>query len=145
MHRGSVVRAALLIVAVMAASCGGNGEDAKGGAGGTTTKVVAVLKEFTIELDKTSAPAGSVTFEAQNKGTTTHELVVVQSDQAPDKLTVKDGKVDESTIKVIDEIEAFESGKTQSKTVNLSAGKYILICNVVAHYSAGMYTAFTID
>jgi hypothetical protein len=141
----------VLLLAAAGVACGG-GDDSGGGGGGSApaktasgAKVVAVLKEFTIELDKSSAPAGSINFEAQNKGTTPHELVVVQSDLAPDKLTVKDGKVDESTVKVIGEIEEFASGKTQSKAMTLTAGKYILICNVVAHYPAGMHTTFTVE
>jgi uncharacterized cupredoxin-like copper-binding protein len=146
MRRAFFVSGALLLGAMLLIACGGNnGETSDGTSKTAGTKVVAVLKEFTIEPDKTSVPAGSVTFEAQNKGTTPHELVVLQSDLAADKLTVKEGKVDESTVKVVDEIEEFDAGKTASKTMNLTAGRYILICNVVAHYVAGMYTTFTVE
>ncbi|MGX7876784.1 sulfocyanin-like copper-binding protein [Mesorhizobium sp. ORM6] len=30
-------------------------------------------------------------------------------------------------------------------TVDLKAGKYLLICNVPGHYGAGMWTEFTVD
>jgi hypothetical protein len=29
-------------------------------------------------------------------------------------------------------------------SANLAAGNYVLICNIPSHYSAGMYTAFTV-
>jgi len=30
-------------------------------------------------------------------------------------------------------------------TVDLKAGKYLLICNVPGHYGAGMWAEFTVD
>ena len=35
-------------------------------------------------------------------------------------------------------------GSSQDLKVNLAAGKYVLICNLPAHYKQGMHTAFTV-
>ena len=107
--------------------------------------VTAVLKEFSITLDKKSAAAGNVTFHAQNKGTTPHELLVIKTDVAEDKLTVKDGAVDVSALQVLAKTEQIDAGKNGSKAAALTAGKYVLICNVPAHYAAGMHIAFAVQ
>ncbi len=37
-----------------------------------------------------------------------------------------------------------DRGKSKSLTLNLSAGDYVLICNIGQHYRAGMRTNFTV-
>lgn len=141
------------LAGLFAVGCGGAsggaetkaaGGDTKAAATGGTT-ITANLKEFAIDLDAKTAKAGQVTFKATNKGTTPHELVVLKSDLAPDKLPVKDAKADESGAVSIGEIEELASGKSESKTFDLKAGKYVLICNIPAHYEAGMRLAFTVQ
>jgi uncharacterized cupredoxin-like copper-binding protein len=127
-------------------SSGGGATSTTAAGGGGTTTVHATLAEFTITLDKQSAPAGKVTFDAENKGSIQHELVVIKSDLAQDKLPVNDeGKVDEDKLDSPGEIEQFDAGKTEDGTFTLTAGKYVIICNVPAHYQAGMHTAFTVQ
>jgi uncharacterized cupredoxin-like copper-binding protein len=126
----------------------------------TTTAVTTVsvtLQEFSVTPAPTSAPAGQVTFEAKNTGPKDpHELVVIRTDLAPDALpTTSEGKVDENGagVEVIGEIEEFKVGEAQSKAFDLTAGSYVLICNVVeeeegkteAHYKLGMRTDFTVE
>ena len=115
------------------------------------------LTEYAITLDVASVPAGPVTFNATNSGEEhAHELVIIKTDLAPDALpTAADGSVDEAGagIEVIDEIEEFDPGGEESLTVDLEAGAYVLICNVVSemedgethvHYAEGMTTAFEV-
>lgn len=46
----------------------------------------------------------------------------------------------------VDEIEALNVGDTKTLTVSLEPGKYVLfICNLTAHYTLGMYVAFTVE
>ena len=95
-----------------------------------------------------------MTFNATNNGPDDdHEFVVIQTDLSPTDLPTKpDGSVDEegAGITVIDEIEPFAVGKTETLTVDLDAGSYALICNVYdakekeAHYQEGMRTGFTV-
>jgi uncharacterized cupredoxin-like copper-binding protein len=146
-------------VALVAACGGGDDEDntssgsggaatstAATGGGGAATTVKATLSEFKIDLDKTSAQAGKVTFDAQNKGAIAHELIAVKTDLAPDKLPVtSEGTVDMSKVQSAGDIAQFDAGKTADGTFTLAAGKYVIICNVPSHYQAGMHTAFTVQ
>lgn len=122
----------------------------------TATTVEVMLVEFAVIPDVTEVPAGEVTFQATNDGPNDpHELVVIKTDLAPAALpTDQDGAVDEagSGIEVLGEIEEFAVGGTESMTLTLEPGSYVLICNLVemedgeveAHYAMGMRTAFTV-
>jgi uncharacterized cupredoxin-like copper-binding protein len=113
----------------------------------TGTPIGATEKDFAIALDPASAKTGSISFEVNNEGPSTHEFVVFASDLAPDALPVgSDGNVDEEGDGVthIDEIEDIGSGCQASLTLDLDAGNYVLICNLPGHYAAGMHAAFTV-
>ena len=114
---------------------------------GTGTAVGVTEKDFAIALDSDSTSAGSISFNVDNEGPSTHEFVVFATDLEPDALPVgSDGNVDEEGEGVthIDEIEDIGSGCQASLTVDLDAGNYVLICNLPGHYKAGMNTAFTV-
>lgn len=153
---------AALILAALGSVLGGCGSESTttgttGGAGGGGGTTVAVqLAEWSITLDKASAPAGKVTFALENKGEDLHELVVLETDLDHDKLPLgADGDVDESAsgITVAGELEDLESGKSGTLTLDLAKGKYALICNISMpeggmiehHYSLGMHTGFTVE
>jgi len=129
-----VVATALLVLA-----CGGDG----------AVEVKVSLKEWSIELTdgRSEIEAGDVRVIARNGGTKPHQLVVIKSDLPPQELSVVDGKVDEERVNIIGEIEPFAAGETARATLQLSPGKYLLICNVVevlpgespeGHYRNGM-------
>ncbi len=143
-------------------ACGG--DDEGGGGGGTTrptttaaegVEVNVELREFSILPEVDSAEAGEITFNVENTGPDdVHELVIVKTDLGPDALpTLPDGSVDEEGegLEAIDEIEDIPVGETQTLTVDLEAGAYVLICNIYdeaeteAHYTEGMSTAFTVE
>lgn len=134
---------AVIALAVGGAACGG---------GGKTVDVT--LREFEVAPAQSSVAAGEVTFKATNNGPDdNHELVVIKTDLDPGALpTDENGAVDESGagIEVIGEIEEFAPGTSQEKKLTLTAGKYVLICNVwdaeekEAHYSLGMRAPFTV-
>jgi uncharacterized cupredoxin-like copper-binding protein len=120
--------------------------------GGT---VDVALQEWAILPTQTSVAAGPVTFNAKNTGPKeVHEFVVIKTDLDPGKLPVDaDGSVDENALNSPGEIEEFDPGQTESKTLTLDAGKYVFICNIVqdlpdgkkqAHYKLGMFSAFTV-
>ena len=112
-----------LVVLSSMAACGGGEET-----------VAVTLQEFSIGTDPTSAPAGSITFEATNEGPDdVHEFVVIATDLGLTELpTDENGAVEETGegMEVIDEIEDIPVGETQSVTVDLEAGNYVLICNI---------------
>jgi uncharacterized cupredoxin-like copper-binding protein len=121
---------------------------------GGETSVDVTLQEFAVSAVPTSVDAGDITFDVTNDGPDDeHEFVVVRTDLDPTGLPTKeDGSVDEEGegIEVVDEVEAIAPGDSESLTVALDAGAYVLICNIYdpdedeAHYQEGMRLGFTV-
>ena len=118
-----------------------------------THETVSVeLKEGSVMLEKAVIPnAGKVTFKVKNTGTVAHEMVILKTDFPADALTVAGGKVKEEAVgKVIGEIEEFSPNLEKEITLNLSAGHYVLFCNVLengqteGHYQKGMRAALSV-
>jgi len=100
-----------------------------------------------VSVDADTVPAGQVTFEIANNGTIGHEFLVVKTDIADGEIPV-DGDhfpEDSAGITVIDEIGEFPAGETQSLVLTLEPGAYQLVCNLPAHYGAGMHTSFIVE
>lgn len=126
---------------------------AGGGDGATTIDVE--LREYSVIPARSSAPAGSITFNVSNIGPNDpHEFVIIRTDLAPDALpTDDDGAVLEDEIDLIDEVEELAVGESAQLTADLEAGSYVLICNIVeeedgeieAHYTLGMRAGFTVE
>ena len=121
--------------------------------GGETTEVPVSLKEWSITSTVNQVRDGNVRFVVTNDGQFPHEFVIVKSDLGIGALPVVDGKVDQEKVATVDEIEPFGAGETQSKTVDLTPGKYVLLCNIVerppgepvkSHYQEGMRAAFVV-
>ncbi len=47
------------------------------------------LGEWFVNSDSASVTAGSITFDVSNRGEQTHEFVIIQTDLAPDALSIK--------------------------------------------------------
>jgi uncharacterized cupredoxin-like copper-binding protein len=133
----------------LAAACSGGSSTpaatstAAGGSAGGSIDVA--LSEWKVAPSAAKAKAGEVTFNATNKGATQHELVVIKSDAAPDKLPQASGAVDEKAVTVAGRVAALDAGKSGTVKATLAAGKYVLVCNLPAHYGQGMTTAFTVE
>lgn len=124
------------------AACGGPSV-AAGATGGTINATLGDNMRIVVSRD--TVPAGAVTFNVKNAGATTHEVVVIKSDGAIDSLApdpdeagkvAEDGSVGESG--------DLDKGVSNTFTLNLDPGKYILICNEPGHYAAGMRTILTV-
>ena len=154
----------VILAGLLLAACGDDDEESSESTatpGGTTTgagggtEVDVTLQEFSVIPETDSADAGEITFKVENVGPDdVHEFVIFKTDLEPDALpTVADGSVDETGegLELIDEIEDIPVGETQTVTVDLEAGSYVLICNIFdeaeneAHYQEGMRTAFTVE
>jgi len=145
-----LLTAASMLGIVLFAACGDDDEE-DGGA----NEIGVTLQEWSVIPDAASAETGEVTFNVENVGPDdVHELVIVKTELDADNLpTADDGSVDEegAGMEVIDEIEDIPVGETQTLTVDLEAGAYVLICNIYdededeAHYEEGMRTAFTVE
>ena len=159
-----LIATGVILAGLLVAACGDDdeeGNESTSTARGTTTaagggtEINVTLQEFSVILDTDSADAGEITFNVGNVGPDdVHEFVLFKTDLEPDALpTVADGSVDETGegVELIDEIEGIPVGETQTLTVDLEAGSYVLICNIFdeaeneAHFQEGMRTAFTVE
>ncbi len=104
--------------------------------------VTVVLTEWKLVPSATSVRAGKVTFRVRNDGAIVHELVVLRTDRRPGALPVKGGKAVETGFK--GELSNVAPGKVRSLTLSLKPGKYVLICNLLGHYTAGQYAALRV-
>jgi hypothetical protein len=118
------------------------------------TSVTVRLSEWEAAPAAREIEPGKVRFEVSNSGTMPHELVVVKSDLPPEELEVVNGKVDESRVNVIDRTPSVAASGNAESTLELSPGKYVLLCNIVdqpagaeavSHFENGMYASFLVE
>ena len=107
------------------------------------------MGDYFFDPKAASAVAGSVTITAPNEGEIVHELVLAKTDADPAKLpTTSNGEVDEAKLEasgeVAGEIADVEPGDTKQGTFKLTAGRYVMFCNVPGHYKQGMYGTLTV-
>jgi uncharacterized cupredoxin-like copper-binding protein len=124
---------------------------------GEATTIDVTLREFSVTPSEASAPAGAISFNVENAGAEEHEFLVARLASAGGELPTKDdGSVDEDQADVIDEIgeDQLQPGDTATLDVNLTAGSYVLFCNIVetttageteSHYDKGMHSDFTVE
>jgi hypothetical protein len=128
-----------------------------GDASTAQTKVEVALHEWAVAPAQPSAPAGTVHFRVQNTGQEPHEMVVVRGSDPSALPTKDDGSIDEDRLgegALIGEVGPFPANGACDGTFTLSAGSYVLLCNVVereesgeleSHYKEGMRTTFTVN
>jgi uncharacterized cupredoxin-like copper-binding protein len=100
-----------------------------------------------IKLSRPAAPAGVVTFKVTNTSKdTVHEMIVMYLADPTMALPYLDDekRVDEDKAGDKGEVSELDPGKAGTLTVALKPGKYVLICNVPGHFSAGMWTEFEV-
>ena len=154
--RKALPLAATVVFAALMVGCGGS-DNGDGGGNATaptatapqTTESTAASDTLTIKMSEFAfdpkdvvAKAGKVTITAPNDGKVVHELVVLKTSADPADLPMDGDEVDES--KNVGEIPDVEPGDTKKVTLNLTAGKYAMVCNLPGHYKAGMYGSLTV-
>jgi uncharacterized cupredoxin-like copper-binding protein len=137
-----MVRTRLIVTLACVLSVATVGCSSNSSAAGDGIPVTA--QDFSITVSPTSIAAGEVTFDVTNQGPSTHEFVIIKSDQDPGSFPVEDGEVPEDTLDVIDEIEDIAPNTSPSLTVSLDAGFYVLMCNLPDHYQQGMHAGLTV-
>ena len=139
----TLVLAPLAVLALAASACS-SGSD--GGTEPAGDAIAATLQDSSIELAAPSAPAGNVSFDIRNDGSTVHEFEVLRTDAPADELPVDSGVVQTSAdgIEIVDEIEEIAPGTNAELSVDVEAGPYVIICNVAGHYESGMSASFTV-
>jgi len=133
-------------VSIAAATVGACGGDANDSADATSNDIAGTVKEWVVALDATTAKAGDVTFTITNEGGIGHEFLVVKTDIENGKIPLAGDHFAEPSdgVEVIDEIGEFPKGETKQLTVTLEPGNYQLVCNLPAHYGAGMHMTFKV-
>ncbi|MSQ35956.1 MAG: c-type cytochrome [Dehalococcoidia bacterium] len=116
-----------------------------GGGGAAAGALGAELSEFKLVVAAERAPAGDVSFRVQNKGQVAHNFYIIKSDLAIAQLPVSGGRVNEGAVQVVAKSADLAAGRSANVGGNLQAGKYVLICNVPAHYQSGMRVGFTVE
>jgi uncharacterized cupredoxin-like copper-binding protein len=112
------------------------------------TPMNVLLEDFKVREDAALVPAGTVRFRILNQGPTTHELNVVRTNRASDKLPLqRDGLTvneDAPGLDHLDEVEGLDIDDRRTLVLDLAAGNYVLYCNLEGHYLGGMHAAFTV-
>ena len=150
------IRLAGVLVAIVVALAGLRGVANAGSIVQATDGAVTASQPFTVvnatlgddmrvTLDRYSAPAGEVHFYVTNSGKLEHELVVIMTDLAADRLVANPdvpGKVEEQIH--MGETGDIDGGRFTGLALELGPGNYVIICNELGHYLAGMHVAFTV-
>jgi uncharacterized cupredoxin-like copper-binding protein len=98
--------------------------------------------------DKTSVPAGKVTFAVVNQSKETqHEMILMplDVDKPGIKFVSSENRVDEDEPGSLGEVSELDPGKTGNLTRTLEPGNYLLFCNIPGHYDAGMWTKIKVE
>lgn len=108
-------------------------------------QVVVELRDYSVKASVASVPAGKVKIGIRNLAGMAHDLIVLKTETAFDKLPI-----DGTTAKAREEgrvggIDAIGAGRVTALTLDLAPGSYVLICNVPGHYQLGMRAAFKVD
>lgn len=137
MVRGAVFA---LAMAIVTGACSG----AAPAESGTTVTVTSTEKA--IQLDRSSASPGVVTFKVINSDKNVHSIVLLKTDLPHDKIgaDAKDAARPDKTGE-LKETGEIPGGQTKQFSVKLEAGNYVLVCNEPAHYAVGMHVPFKVQ
>ena len=142
MKRCAWLATALVALSLFAAACGGSGA---GAAVATPDEGIATtLTDFEIKPAETETPAGGVSFDLQNDGPSEHTFFLVKTDLADDALPVVDHVVDLGALDIVAQAGVLPFGTEASVSADLSAGPYVMFCNLPGHYESDMHAAFTV-
>lgn len=100
-----------------------------------------------VKIDKSTVPAGKVTFNVVNKSKEMiHELIVGYLADPTKQMPyiAGDAKVDEEGSDHLGEVSELDPGKSGALILTLKPGTYVLYCNVANHFMAGMWTLLTV-
>jgi uncharacterized cupredoxin-like copper-binding protein len=91
--------------------------------------------------------AGKTTFNISNFGTVPHELLMFKSPLAAAKYPVDAAgniKEEGAGVDLFSDGENIDPSGSQARTVDLSPGTYLFVCNIPGHFKSGMFTVVTV-
>ncbi len=142
------------LLAVSLSACGSSKKTVKKA---VTPDVTVGLREWAVTPDPITFKAGKVVIKAANSGGETHEMIVTKTASADALPKNPIGAVDEAQIAAADkagEIPEMSPNHSSTKTFNLSAGTYVVYCNiqqnqpdgsVLSHFKLGMHNVITVQ
>ncbi|MBC7460655.1 MAG: cupredoxin domain-containing protein [Thermoleophilia bacterium] len=143
MRHTSLIRSVLGIAAIslVAAGCGSassSSSTSSSKSSGTKGDTITVTAgDLFFQPKSYEATAGKVKVVLKNTGKMEHEVIVLKTDTAFDKLVPgADGRVSEDAS--VGEVSETKPGATKSTTLTLKPGAYVLVCNIPGHYAGGM-------
>jgi len=112
----------------------------------TSTQMVIDLSDYRVTPNLQTLKAGKAKIGVRNTAGMVHEVVLLKTDTAADKLQVDGGsaKAKEEGTKVASVLN-LGSGGVAAMDVDLTPGSYVLICNIAGHYQLGMRSAFKVE
>jgi uncharacterized cupredoxin-like copper-binding protein len=113
---------------------------------GSSSAVTVALSEWKVAVGAT-LKAGTTDFAIANQGAAPHELLVFKSDLEPNAYpTDASGDIQEDGpgVTLLSDGENIQPGGTQARTVDLTPGKYLFVCNIPGHFKQGMFTVVTV-
>ena len=131
------VRALVIGVLVVTSACGGAPESSE------QPTLTVELTDYALSAAPGTVPAGHVVFAVRNRSSMAHELPVLRTDLAPNALPMENGKAKEDG--KAGGLPNIAGGVSRKLVLELPAGRYVLICNVVGHYQLGMRAALTAE
>lgn len=114
-----------------------------GAQSGATVRVTE--RDFRISAPR-QLSAGVVRLAVHNRGPDDHEFLVIRvsGPRLPlrsDGLTVDEDALEKASLAVV---EPAAPGKTTHLRLNLTPGRYELLCNMAGHYRGGMHALLTV-
>ena len=121
-----------------------------------STRVTVTMREWAILSDFAEVEAGTIYFLVENQGPEhPHEFVIIASDLGLGEFPIEDGAIPDDALHVVGKIAEFGTESWASIAVDLSPGRYILICNISdefdedpepeSHYELGMRIPFIVN
>jgi uncharacterized cupredoxin-like copper-binding protein len=103
-------------------------------------------RDFGITASPREVSPGAVVVRVVNHGPDRHELIVVRvrGKRLPlrsDGMTINEEALQRAEVGVL---EPGAPGSVRDLHVNLSAGRYVLFCNMSGHYMGGMHTMLVV-
>jgi uncharacterized cupredoxin-like copper-binding protein len=104
------------------------------------------LTEWSVTVAGT-VKAGKMSITATNTGVAQHELLIFKSDLAASAYPInKAGNIIEegAGVSLVSDGENIDPAGSQVRSINLTPGKYLFLCNIAGHFKAGMFTVVTV-
>jgi uncharacterized cupredoxin-like copper-binding protein len=111
-----------------------------------TTGATVSLTEWKVTVAGT-IKSGKTDLTITNAGVAPHEFLVFKSDLKPSAYPTDaagDIKEEGAGVKLVSDGENIDPAGTQARTVDLTPGTYLFVCNIPGHFKQGMFTVVTV-